>query len=273
MTSPWSTIGSAIGSTWQQLPLHLSPVAFSFGLVHIYWYALLFLAGSFFATYLALPVIMKQQQMSRAAAQDILFGIFVAALIGGKIGFLLLYWWPFVAGSALPHQGLALPGMSFFGGLMGVALYLVWYVKKHHTELWQLTDTLVPFVPIVLFFGRLGNFVHGELMGRATTLPCGMYFPGAIGLRHPSTLYAALLEGVVLFLSLHFIQARLQKNKTTSGVLTAAFFIGYGIIRFCEESFREPDVQIGYIQSLTLNQIFSLALIFLGIFLYQKKKK
>jgi phosphatidylglycerol:prolipoprotein diacylglycerol transferase len=273
MTSLWSTIGSAIGNIWQQLPLHLSPVAVSFGFVHIYWYALLFLVGSFFAAYAALPAIIKQQQISRAAAGDMLFGIFVAALVGGKVGFLLLYWWPFVVGSTLPHQGFALPGMSFFGGLMGVALYLVWYAKKHHTELWQLTDTLVPFVPIALFFGRLGNFVHGELVGRVTALPWGMYFPGVVGLRHPSTLYAALLEGVVLFLLLRFIQARLQKNKTGPGVLTAVFFIGYGIIRFCEEYFREPDVQIGYIQSFTLNQIFSLILIFLGIFLYQKKKK
>lgn len=260
-------------SWWQQLPLHLSSVAFSFSFVTVYWYALFFLAGSFFAAYVALPAIMKQQQISRATAQDMLFGIFVAAIIGGKIGFLLLYWWPFVAGSVLPRQGFAFPGMSFFGGLIGAALYLVWYAKKHRIELWELTDTLVPFVPIAFFFGRLGNFVHGELVGRVTTFPWGMYFPGVAGLRHPSTLYAALLEGVVLFLSLRFIQSRLQKNKTTSGVLTAAFFITYGIVRFCEEYFREPDAQIGYIQSFTLNQIFSLTLIFLGIFLYQKKKK
>jgi phosphatidylglycerol:prolipoprotein diacylglycerol transferase len=257
MTSLWSTIGSAIGNIWQQLPLHLSPVAVSFGFVHIYWYALLFLVGSFLAAYVALPKIVRHHRFSRAVTQDILFGIFVAALVGGKLGFLLLYWWPFVTENVWPHQGLALPGMSFFGGLTGVALYLVWYAHKNYVDLWQLTDTLVPFAPIAFFFGRLGNFMHGELVGRVTTLPWGMYFPGAVGLRHPSTLYAALLEGVVLFLLLRFVELWLQKNRIASGVLTATFFIGYGIIRFCEEYFREVDIQIGYIQNFTLNQIFS----------------
>ncbi len=258
---------------WQQLPLHLSSVVFSFGFVTVYWYAILFLVGAFVAAQLALPTITKQQQISRAVAQDMLFGIFVAALFGGKIGFLVLYWWPFVAGNTLPHQGLALPGMSFFGGLTGVALYLVWYAKKNHTDPWQLADTLVPFLPVAFFFGRLGNFVHGELVGRVTTLPWGMYFPGVAGLRHPSTLYAALLEGVVLFVFLWCVQKQLQKNKIVPGVLTAAFFLGYGIIRFCEEYHPEPESQIGYISGYTLNQIFAMILIFLGIFFYQKKKK
>jgi phosphatidylglycerol:prolipoprotein diacylglycerol transferase len=163
--------------------------------------------------------------------------------------------------------------MSFFGGLIGVMLYLLWYTHKQRTHIWQLTDTLVPFAPVVFFFGRLGNFVHGELVGRVTTLPWGMYFSGVVGLRHPSTLYAALLEGVALFVFLRCTQTHLQKYKTAPGILTATFFVGYGIVRFYGEYFREPDMQIGYIQSFTLNQIFSLTLIFFGVFLYQKKKK
>lgn len=252
---------------WQHIPNSLEPVALSIGSLPIYWYALFFLAGSLVVYWLAGRAYLQRQMFSRVEYRDFAFWVFVSALVGGKIGFLLLYWWPFLSREQnfFPQEaggGLGLPGMSFVGGMIAVTLYIFWYAHRYQKSFFTLTDVLVPFIPIGILFGRLGSFVHGELIGRVTEVRLGMYFQNETVLRHPSTLYAALLEGVFLFVFLLLIKKRVFHKR--EGTLSTLFCIGYGFLRFIAEFFREPDRQIGYFGMLTLNQIFAVLICVLG---------
>jgi phosphatidylglycerol:prolipoprotein diacylglycerol transferase len=258
---------------WQHLPTVLDPIALTVGSWPIYWYALFFLFGSGFVYWLARRGYVGGGILSQKEYTDFGFGVFLSALLGGKLGFLLIYWWPFISldQKFVPQtlsEGIGLPGMSFVGGMTAVALYIFWYARKHQKNFFTLTDILAPFLPLAIFFGRLGSFVHGELLGRVTTMQWGMYFPGETVLRHPSTLYAALLEGFLLFLVLFFLKTNQQEGR-----LTAFFCVGYGILRFLSESFREPDAQIGYIGVFTLNQLFALLILILGALLLTTRNR
>ncbi len=264
-------------SWWQHIPVSLEPVALTVGGLPIYWYALFFLFGAGWVYYLAGEQYQRLQIFTKSQYQDFAFGVFLSALVGGKLGFLLFYWWPFVARQDhwLPlakNGGLGLPGMSFAGGLLGVVLFILWYTKRHQKDLFTVTDILALWIPLALFSGRAGSFIHGELPGRVTERVWGMYFSGESVLRHPSTLYAAFLEGFVLFSVLFFLKK--QNVFREEGRATALFCIGYGILRFMSECFREPDVQIGYLGIFTFNQLMALGIVALGvaIFTVQKRK-
>jgi phosphatidylglycerol:prolipoprotein diacylglycerol transferase len=153
--------------------------------------------------------------------------------------------------------------MSFFGGLLFGATFL-WWTLRHHPERWRIFDQMALFLPVGLFLGRLGNFWNLELLGRVTDAPWGMYFSGENVLRHPSTLYEALLEGVLLFLFLQIIQGK----RREPGTITVWFLAGYGTTRFLGEFFRAPDKQVGFFGVLTLNQILALSLIFFATLFY-----
>lgn len=264
---------------WQHIPRNLSPVALEIGSVAIYWYALFFLLGSFLVYWLAREPYQNSQIFTKEQYQDFAFGIFVSAILGGKLGFLLLYWWPFSFsqnGLSLPQSSmslLALPGMSFLGGLLAVTGFIAWYTKRHKKNFFAATDVLALYIPIAIFFVRLGSFVHGELFGRVTQKPWGMYFLGERVLRHPSTLYAAVLEGILLFSILFFLRKQNARKEFITGVMTAYFCIFYGTLRFFAEFFREPDAQIGYIGMFTINQVISFGILAAGLILLTFLKK
>lgn len=257
---------------WQGIPQNLNPIALTLGGLPVYWYALFFLAGSALVYLLAGKQYQEQGIFTKAQYTDFGFGVFVSALVGGKLGFLLLYWWPFSPQDFIPTVGastLALPGMSFVGGTIAVAFFVLWFTRKHQKDFFALTDVLVIYIPLAIFFGRFGNFFQNELWGRVTTMPWGMYFPGMNMLRHPSSLYAAFLEGFILFALLLFVKKRVQKP----GMTTAWFCILYGALRFLSEYFREPDRQIGYLGIFTLNQLFAVCFFLLGIIFFSVKKR
>ena len=265
-------------AAWQHIPALFSPVAFSIGGYPVYWYALFFLGGAALVYQFAGKEYRRLQMFSQKEYQDFAFWLFVSIVGGAKLGFLVLYWWPFVSGEnfwmpLVPgRSGFALPGMSFFGGAVGAVAFLWWYSKKVKKQFLALTDVLVLYVPLAIFCGRLGNFFHHELLGTSTKNPWGMYSGGEQFLRHPSALYAAFLEGTILFIFVFFIRKRVSFLGT--GRMTAYFCIGYGILRFVSEIFRVPDEQIGYIGIFTLNQYFSLALALGGsIFITIKNRK
>ncbi len=259
---------------WQQIPQTLQPVAFEVGGIPIYWYSLLFLLGAGAVCWTSRKQYLDAAILTKQQYQDFAFWVFVSALLGGKLGFLLLYWWPFVQTNSeifIPRisGSIALPGMSFMGGAIAVSLFIFWYANKKRKNFFLLTDTLVLYAPLGILLGRLGNFFHNELWGRVTTMPWGMYFPGSSVLRHPSALYGALLEGLLLFGILFLI-----RKQDTPGILSAYFLIGYGALRFISECFREPDRQIGYIGSVTLNQILAIVFFVAGVtFLTIKKRE
>ncbi len=263
---------------WQHLPEHLNPIAFTVGFFSVHWYALFWLVGFFSALGYALLVREKDSlSLSVTDVHDLFLGLFFGALVGGRLGYALFYRpdfffadpsqivWPYDSASGL---FVGVSGMSFHGGLLGAVLALFFFVKKRKSDFLRTTDFIALSTPIALFFGRLGNFFNGELYGRVTLFPWGMYFPGTFPvavLRHPSTLYEAFFEGIVLF----FCMMALYRRFMTPGYLSASFLFVYGAIRFLLEYVREPDFGVSlFLGIFTRGQALSLCMIFVGSALY-----
>jgi phosphatidylglycerol:prolipoprotein diacylglycerol transferase len=262
---------------WQHLPLSLEPQLLTVGPLVLYWYAFFFLLGSLVVFLAVQKTLVQRRVFEPQEFTDFAFWFFITTLLSAKIGFLFFYWLPFTVGLSSflywPWQSgvwHGLPGMSFFGGALGAFGYTFWYVRKNNKNFLHITDVITLWLPLGIFLGRLGNFFHNELIGRVTNVPWGMYFPGEVFLRHPSTLYAAGLEGAILFSILFFLRKQNACKELRVGIVTAWFCILYGLLRFCAEFFRQPDAQIGYIGVLTINQLFSLALGFFGALLLTK---
>ncbi len=216
----------------------------------------------------------KQYFIRDEQIKDFAFYVVVGLLIGGHLGYLLFY----SPQLLISNPWLALKfllkfwqfaGMSFHGGLLGAVIAVFWFAKKHNFSVLKLCDMLAPVAPIGLFFGRIGNFINGELWGRATDVPWAMVFPTADLLpRHPSQLYESLLEGLLLFVLLQWYNHK-QTSKTP-GKVTAFFLMGYAVARSFVEFYREPDMQYGYLAFdwLTMGQILSLPILIVGLLLW-----
>lgn len=256
---------------WSSIPSHIDPVLFSAGAFSFRWYAACFLLG--FGIVLVASLRRSEEAGSpcdRACVFDLMTAMFAGVLLGGRLGFALFY----EPGLFLHPISLVSPfesetgafvgirGMSFFGSFLGAAIALRVFSGKRKIRALVLADFLVPAVPLALFFGRMGNFLNGELYGRPTGVPWGMYFPytpdeGTI-LRHPSQLYEVLLEGIVLFVLLN----RLRRKRPPMGFLTGAFLSGYAVIRFLIEFFRAPDIGAPiFFGWMTVGQMLSLLLL------------
>ncbi|MBP9727987.1 MAG: prolipoprotein diacylglyceryl transferase [Candidatus Moranbacteria bacterium] len=261
-----------LGSFWQHLPEQIHPIAFTVGFFSVHWYALCWLTGFFFALLLVIRYRKKFcPGLSEEDAVDLLLFLFLGAFIGGHLGYAFFYRPDiFLAdpiGYFVPYHFATgwsgISGMSFHGGLIGVVLALLFFVTKRKLNFLAVAD-LVSFVaPVALFFGRIGNFLAGELYGRMTDVSLGMYFPGAPGgyaLRHPSALYEALGEGLVLW-GILLLVTRYQKFP---GEVSAWFLIGYSCVRFLVEYVREPDRGVALLYDvLTRGQVLSV-LVFVG---------
>jgi phosphatidylglycerol:prolipoprotein diacylglycerol transferase len=230
--------------------------------------------------FLVLYRIKKEQGFPYNAdtVADILLWCIVGLLIGARLGYVIIYNWHYYAAHPweiiLPVQIssdgvklVGLSGMSYHGGALGVLVAGIIYCLRHGISFWNMADLLCPAIPLGYTFGRLGNFLNGELFGRPTQMPWGMYFPldPSGMLRHPSQLYEAFFEGLVLFFFLWF----LRKKRPFEGWLLALYLIGYGSVRFVIEFFRQPDPQIGFIAGfLTMGQVLCLLMVLLGIAVY-----
>lgn len=209
---------------------------------------------------------------------DFLFVSFFSSLIGGRIGYVLFYNFSYFIYHPLaiisPYENgqfIGIYGMSYHGAIIGVLLGSYIFLRIKKIEFWEWADFIIPAVPLGYFFGRIGNFLNGELYGRITNSSWGMYFADSPTLlRYPSQLLEALLEGVVLFVILW----KMRKIKLSPGVLFSIYLVGYGIFRIFAETFREPDPQIGFIAGyFTLGQILSLAMIISGVIIFFQKRK
>ncbi len=197
---------------------------------------------------------------------DLLFSCFLGILIGGRIGYSFFYNLSITIENPLTIFYLWDGGMSFHGGFIGVILSIVYFCKKNKISFFIISDFVVKLVPIGLFTGRIGNFINGELMGKTTDLAWGVVFPKIDNLpRHPSQLYEAFLEGIVLFIVLNFI---ISKNVKVS-YTTAYFLILYSLFRFFIEFLRLPDSHIGYLMFswVTMGQILCIPMFFLGLYI------
>jgi phosphatidylglycerol:prolipoprotein diacylglycerol transferase len=200
--------------------------------------------------------------------------IFYGALgvvLGGRIGYMLFYNLPNFLSDPLSIFAIQGGGMSFHGGFLGVLLAMVLFNRKYDKTFFSTMDFVAPLVPLGLGFGRMGNFINGELWGKVTTNPMGMYIQEQGVSRYPSQLYEAFLEGLVLFIILWVFSAKPRPLMSVS----ALFLIFYGLFRFIIEFVRVPDVQLGYLAFdwLTMGQLLSLPMIILGIYLLYKANR
>lgn len=253
---------------------NIDPVALSLGPIKIYWYGIMYMLAFFSAWYLAVLRAKKSDTWTQAQVTDLIFYGAFGVILGGRLGYVLFYKFTDFIHDPLMLVQIWQGGMSFHGGLLGVLVAMVLFAKKYHKTFYQVTDFVSPLVPLGLGFGRIGNFINGELWGRVTDAPWGMVFPHAGMLaRHPSALYQAFLEGVVLFLIVWIFSSKPRPTMAVSGV----FALGYALLRIFSEMFREPDAHIGFVflNAITMGQLLSFALAIWGIlliyFAYQKK--
>lgn len=292
---------------YQHLLSYINP-DLKIGPLSISWYSIMYLVA-FLTVYFLLRYRIKKEETknyppagplrrsfseaseagklkSKTWLVDFLICSFIGLLIGARLGYVLFYNLSIYLKNPLSiispidpvtHQFVGIYGMSYHGGLIGVIVAALIFCKKYRVNFWSLANFVVPAVPAGYFFGRIGNFINGELYGRVTNGWWGMYFPQAVTgrdpslhLRHPSQLYEAFLEGIVLFIILWSIR---NKNWAKDNML-ALYLLGYALARFLAEFFREPDEQIGYISGyVTLGQIFSVVMIIFAIILFSQRRK
>lgn len=258
----------------------IDPVIFSLGPIAIRWYSLAYIIGILFTLFWIKRTNNQTKFLSEKAYDDWLMWAVLSIMLGGRFGYVFFY----NAEYFLSHPAQILSfwngGMSFHGGLLGAILGMWLFAKKYKINFLQLTDTLSVAAPVGLFCGRLANFANMELYGRVTGSNFGIIFPNAgILPRHPSQLYEAALEGLLLFIIL-FSLSNFTKIKEKIGFLSGLFLIFYGSFRILIENFREPDVQIGFLfYGITMGQLLSLPLILIGIIIaffsikYSKKDR
>jgi phosphatidylglycerol:prolipoprotein diacylglycerol transferase len=264
---------------WQHLPQNINPVIFEIGWFKIQYYGASYIAAFALTYFLVLYRITHEKRFTftRDQINDITTYAILGLIIGARLGYVLFYnlayylhhpleiFLPFSFSNGFAFTGIS--GMSYHGGLIGALLAVTWYVRKAKLNLWDVADLYFTVVPLGYTFGRLGNFMNGELYGRITTAPIGMYFPQAAetALRHPSQLYEAFFEGIFLFVILW----RIRKIQKPRGAMLAFYVIGYGTVRFFIEFFRQPDAHIGFIfLSFSMGQVLCALMIAGGIGLY-----
>ena len=245
---------------------NIDPVIVKIGPFAIRWYGLMYIFGFASSYFLVLYQIKnKALDISRKFIDDLYFYLILGLIVGARLGYILFYNIDFYIKNPIEVFAFWHGGMSFHGGLIGsfVAGFII--IKKKNMDFFKIADLIIPTCPLGLAFGRIGNFINGELYGKPSSVPWAMVFPGSDNIpRHPSQLYEAFLEGICLFLILWFYKDR----KKYEGDVLALFIIFYGIFRIFCEFFREPDVQIGYIFGvLTMGQILSIIMVCTGLVL------
>jgi phosphatidylglycerol---prolipoprotein diacylglyceryl transferase len=260
--------------------LNIGPL-FGFGPLQVHWYGLTYLAA--FALFYGLATWrLKQQPFATVSGrgawtsrdiEDILFLGVMGVILGGRIGYCLFYKPAYYAAHPLEILAIWQGGMSFHGGMLGVIVSQIWFAFSRHKPFLQVMDFIAPCVPTGLAMGRIGNFINAELPGRLAdpTLPWAMVFPtvGALP-RHPSQVYQFLLEGLLLFGLLWWF----ARKERQPGRVAAAFLIGYGLLRFIAEFFREPDAHLGYLSlGLSMGQWLCVPMLLGGVLLWFWKSK
>lgn len=243
----------------------INPVAIAVGPLAIRWYGLSYLLA-FIGCYWLSVVRGRGTEWTSQKLADVLFYVAIGIILGGRAGYILFYYPADILSDPLTLLAFWEPGRSFHGGMLGVFLALLVYVKFDTKKFITLTDFIAPAVPIGLGCGRIGNFLNGELYGRVTTMPWGMIFPHAgPEPRHASQLYEFFLEGVVLCLLLVWY----ARKPRPLGAVSGMFLLVYGIMRCLVELVREPDSGHGFIffNWLTMGQLLSIPMIILGLYM------
>lgn len=262
-------------SWWNNIPKHINPNIFEIGSFQLRYYGLMYVVA-FAVTYLLVMYRINDEKYnySKETVQNYFMWAILGVIIGGRLGYVVFYNFKYYIANPLEiispfdfsdgFRFIGISGMSYHGGVIGVIFASVIFFRKNNINLWHFADLLSPAVPLGYTFGRLGNFMNGELYGRVTTVPWGMYFPlDASGqLRHPSQLYEAVFEGLILFMLLW----ELRKLKVFDGFFFSMYLIGYGLVRFFIEFVRLPDSQLGFVLGpFTMGQILCFCMMLGGV--------
>ena len=243
---------------------NINPVAVQIGPLKVHWYGIMYLIGFGTAWWLGLRRANRPDSgWNSQQIGDLIFYGALGAVLGGRIGYVLFYDLQLYLAEPLRIFEVWEGGMSFHGGLIGVLVAMALYKRHIGKSFFEVTDFVAPLVPIGLGAGRLGNFINGELWGKVSNVPWAMVFPGGGPLpRHPSQLYEAFLEGLVLFTILWLFSRKPRPQMAVSGL----FLLCYGLFRFAVEFVRVPDAQLGYLAFgwVTMGQVLSTPLIFGG---------
>ena len=250
----------------------IDPVAFSIGPIQVHWYGLMYLVGFLGGYWLGVYRARSTPGWDKKLVSDLLFYIAVGVILGGRLGYALFYKFPYYLEHPVEIFFVWQGGMSFHGGLIGVLVALFLFGRKTDKTFFHVTDFVAPLVPLGLGFGRIGNFINQELWGKATDFPLAMVFPRTdptLTPRHPSMLYEAVLEGVVLFVILWWFSSKPRQTGAVSGM----FLVCYGAFRFLVEFVREPDAHLGYLawDWVTMGQILSVPMIGFGLWLLLRR--
>ena len=268
---------------WQTLPSKMDPVLISIGPLSIYWYSTMYLVA-FAVVYFICSKKIKNGDftvINLDQFEDLLTWCFIGLLIGARLGYVIFYNYEYYLSHPLEillpfaykngawvFTGIA--GMSYHGGVIGVVTAIWLFSRRINLHLFVLADFLTSAIPLGYFFGRIGNFINGELYGRSTDSFIGMYFPNAPGqiLRHPSQLYEAFFEGIILYYVI-----KLSNNKSL-GFNSGMYVFGYAFFRFFIEFFRQPDSHLGFILlKLSMGQILCIIMMMSGIYIWYVGKK
>jgi phosphatidylglycerol:prolipoprotein diacylglycerol transferase len=246
----------------------INPIAFSIGPIAVRWYGLMYLLG-FAGAFLLGQWRVKRHALSWTTEEisDLIFFAAIGVILGGRLGYLIFY--PLPENFVFPWSIFKVweGGMSFHGGLIGVIFAMILFAYRRQKCVWEVIDFAAILTPFGLAAGRLGNFINGELWGRVTDVPWGMVFPHAgAEPRHPSQLYEMGLEGIGLLILLLWY----ARKPRPSGRIAALFIMGYAIMRFVVEYFREPDLPLGFVALgwLTMGQLLSIPMFFMGLLLW-----
>jgi len=245
----------------------INPDIITIGPFHVRWYGIMYVLG-FLSGYF---LIQKQKRSKEIGlqgqlVQELVFYLAVGLIVGARLGYLLFYQYlsfPYYLRNPLEILALWHGGMSFHGGLMGSVVAGWWFCRRKKMPFWAVADSVIVTAPVGLGLGRLGNFINGELFGRPTELPWAMVFPGGGPVpRHPSQLYEALAEGLVLFILLWY----LRKKRFRDGMMVPMFLVFYGSFRFFLEFFREPDPQLGFVLGpFSMGQVLCAGMVGAGV--------
>ena len=248
---------------------NFDPVAIEIFSLEIRWYSLAYILGILLGWYLAKKFFINIKNKDKF--DDYITYVIIGLILGGRLGYILFYNFDYYLNNFFDIFKIWHGGMSFHGGVIGVIVASILFSKKNNDDVFEYLDTIAIVSPIGIFFGRIANFINSELYGHETTVPWAVKFIQIDNLfRHPSQLYEAALEGIVLFVILIFFWTK--DNLKTSGKLSALFLIFYSIFRFILEYFRTPDDQLGYlILNLTMGQLISSAFFVTGLSLYYVK--
>ena len=232
---------------------NFDPVLIDLGLFQIRWYSIAYILGIiigwvYAAKIIKLTTINKYnfEQIKTSQFDDLVIYLIIGIILGGRLGYVIFYNFEYYSQNFFEIFKLWRGGMSFHGGLLGIIISIIFFSKKTKTNFFKFADIVSCVAPIGLFLGRIANFINGELYGKISTLPWAIIFPnGGSVARHPSQIYEAILEGIILFILINYLALKKQLLFKT-GYISGFFLVSYSILRILSENFREPDMHLGY---------------------------